>query len=108
MSSTVRIVGSTVTEPLIARPTTAWVGASGVTRSCWSQPNDLSEATPVPIDMAEPSAPYAAMPTMEAVFQPSTSSPPMLVKIRYIITGMPVPKMRNAPSRRVRRISSRT
>lgn len=78
-----------------------------MTRSCSSQPSVLSEATPVPIDMAEPSAPYAAMPTIEAVFQPSTSlPPPMLVKSRYIITGIPVPKIRKEPSRRVRRISS--
>lgn len=78
-----------------------------MTRNCCSQPRDLSDETPVPIAMAEPSAPYAAMPTIEAVFQPSDpSSPPMFVKIRYIITGIPAPKTRKVASRRVRRISS--
>lgn len=64
-------VGRTVTELLIARPVTARHGSSGVILNCCNQPRDLSDAMPVPIAMAEPSAPYAAMPTIDAAFQSS-------------------------------------
>ena len=62
------MAGSTTTEPVSARPATTWRGLIGVILSCRSQPSDLSSATPVPVVRAEPSAPYAAMPTIEAVF----------------------------------------
>ncbi len=99
--------GSTITDPVTARPATTWRGLIGVILNCRSQPIDLSSATPVPVDRAAPSAPYAAMPTMEAVFH-SESSVPMLVKSRYINTGIPTPKTTNPVSRRVRRTSSLT
>lgn len=104
-TSTAAIDGSTVTDPVRARPATTWRGVIGVTRSCRSHPIVLSSATPPPVLRAEPTAPYAAMPTMEIVFH-SGSFSPRLVNSTYIITGIPTPKITNMVSRRVLRTSS--
>lgn len=105
------MAGSTVTEPLMQRPVTTSSGDMGVIRSWRSQPRPLSSATLDPVDTAEPRAPYAAMPIMaarEAALSSSEPETPRLVKSRYIMTGMPTPKITNPASRRVRRISSET
>jgi hypothetical protein len=47
------------------------------------------------------------MPTIEAVFQPPSSSPPRLVNRRYIMTGIAMPPITKPVSRSVRRTSSR-
>jgi hypothetical protein len=104
---TATIAGRTVTAPVSARPATTWRGLIGVILSCRSQPVDRSSATPPPVFRAEPIAPYAAMPIMEAVFQSLSAPPPRLVNSRYITTGITTPPIMKPTSRSVRRTSSR-
>lgn len=101
------IAGNTVTEPVSARPSTTSRGVIGVTRNCRSQPTTLSSATPPPVFRAEPTAPYAAMPIIEPVFQLPSPPSPRLVSRRYIITGIAIPPITKPVSRSVRRTSSR-
>lgn len=104
------MAGSTVTEAVSPRPTTTRMGLRGVMRNCRSQPSCLSSATPVPEPIAAPSAPYAAIPTIDAIFHSMAAPPaptPMLVISTYINTGIPMPNTTKPRSRRVRRTSSR-